>query len=241
MTLQDVVAKFNTTPFLFAGSGITHRYYGLPDWIGLLTYFAEKVRRDPFAYRYYENKITDIEQIEDKLPAIASYIEKEFNEAWFENLEGVRSESEQVSEFVSKGVSPFKAEIGAYIGSLSVIKEEYGEEVNKLQKIARNNISGVIATNYDSFFEELFEGYKTFVGQDELVFSQLQGVAEIYKIHGSVKDPKSIVINKADYQSFKEKGKYLAAKLMTIFMEYPIIFIGYSILKLPTPKGGFAP
>ena len=60
--------------------------------------------------------------------------------------------------------------------------DEYAEEVRKLQEIAKNNISGVITTNYDSFFEDLFEGYKAFVGQDELVFSQLQGVAEIYKI-----------------------------------------------------------
>lgn len=44
----------------------------------------------------------------------------------------------------------------------------------------------------------VFEGYKTFVGQDELVFSQLQGIAEIYKIHGSVQNPESIVINKVD-------------------------------------------
>ena len=57
----------------------------------------------------------------------------------------------------------------------------------------------------------------------------MQGIAEIYKIHGSVQNPESIVINKADYQKFYDKGKYLAAKLMTIFMEYPIIFIGYSI------------
>ena len=50
----------------------------------------------------------------------------------------------------------------------------------------------------------------------------MQGIAEIYKIHGSVQNPESIVINKADYQKFYDKGKYLAAKLMTIFIGYYI-------------------
>lgn len=229
MTLQEVVARFNTTPFLFAGSGVTRRYYGLPDWIGLLTYFAEKVKKDKFAYRYYENKASEVDNTTEKLPLVASYIEKDFNDAWFNDEEGIRSDSERVSSAVTVGVSPFKAEISEYIASLSTVKPVYTEEVKKLRKIAKNNLSGVITTNYDSFFEDTFEGYKTFVGQDELVFSQLQGIAEIYKIHGSIQAPESIVINKADYQKFHDKGKYLAAKLMTIFMEYPIIFMGYSI------------
>ena len=229
MTLQEVVARFNTTPFLFAGSGITRRYYGLPDWVGLLTYFAEKVKKDPFAYRFYENKASETEHTEEKLPLVASYIEKDFNDAWFNNEEGIRSDSEKVYSSVSTGVSPFKAEISEYIASLSTVNPVYADEVEKLRNIAKDNLSGVITTNYDCFFENIFDGYKTFVGQDELVFSQLQGIAEIYKIHGSVQNPESIVINKADYQKFYDKGKYLAAKLMTIFMEYPIIFIGYSI------------
>lgn len=229
MTLQEVVARFNTTPFLFAGSGITRRYYGLPDWVGLLTHFANKVKNDPFAYRYYENKASEAHDTTEKLPLVASYIEKDFNDAWFNNDEGIRSGAEAVRNAVASGVSPFKAEISEYIASLSTVNLAYEEEVEKLKNIAKNNLSGVITTNYDCFFETNFDGYKTFVGQDELVFSQLQGIAEIYKIHGSVKIPESIVINRSDYQGFHDKGKYLAAKLMTIFMEYPIIFMGYSI------------
>lgn len=229
MTLHDVVAGFNTTPFIFAGSGITRRYYGLPDWAGLLEHFAQKVKCDPFAYRYYENKACRSNKNDLSLPSVASCIEKDFNEAWFENQAGVRSSSETVSVFVSSGVSPFKAEIGEYIGSLSILKDEYSDEIKKLRSISKNNISGIITTNYDCFFESLFDGYKTFVGQEELVFSQLQGMAEIYKIHGSISAPNSIVITENDYTNFKSKRKYLAAKLMTIFMEYPIIFIGYSL------------
>ena len=188
MTLQEVVARFNTTPFLFAGSGVTRRYYGLPDWVGLLTYFANKVKEDPFAYRYYENKVSEVEDTTEKLPLIASYIEKDFNDAWFNNKEGIRSVSENVENAVTHGV---KAEISEYIRSLSTVDPVYAEEVEKLKSIAKNNLSGVITTNYDCFFEDNFEGYKTFVGQDELVFSQLQGIAEIYKIHGSVHIPQS--------------------------------------------------
>ena len=115
MTLQEVVARFNTTPFLFAGSGITRRYYGLPDWIGLLTHFAEKVKKDQFAYRYYENKASEADNTTEKLPLVASYIEKDFNDAWFNNEEGIRSDSERVNNAVATGVSPFKAEISEYI------------------------------------------------------------------------------------------------------------------------------
>lgn len=230
MTIQDVVARFNTTPFLFAGSGITRRYYQLPDWIGLLTHFASLLKKDDaLAFRSYESRVPVTTKQEDRLPMVASIIEREFNIAWFDHAAGIRSSSESVSKAVSAGTSPFKAEVAAYLQSMSNLNAAYTGEVEKLRHISRHHISGIITTNYDSFFESLFDGYKTFVGQDELVFSQLQGVAEIYKIHGSVDEPSSIIINQADYQHFHEKGKYLAAKLMTIFMEYPIIFIGYSI------------
>lgn len=40
---------------------------------------------------------------------------------------------------------------------------------------------------------------------------------------------KEIIISSEDYDLFMEKQKYLIAKLLTYFMEYPIIFIGYAL------------
>lgn len=230
MSLQEIIAQFPTTPFIFAGSGITRRYYDLPDWRSLLLHFAKKVRgEDPFALRYYESMLDESVAPQDRLPAIASLIEKDFNLLWFTSDTSVRSGEPIVSEQVQNGASPFKAEAAHYLKSKSILVDSYKTEVDKLKRISKSNLSGIITTNYDTFFENICDGYKVFVGQDELVFSQIQGIAEIYKIHGCVTDPASIVINKEDYQVFKDKGKYLTAKLMTIFMEYPIIFIGYSM------------
>lgn len=230
MTIQEIVSGFSTTPFIFAGSGITRRYYNLPDWKSLLLYFAKKVRgEDELAFRYYENQLSSDIANEDRLPMIASLIEKDYNAKWFENTGAIRSDSKEVAEQVLDGVSPFKAEIAAYIRDKSVHNENYKTEIEKFKALTKSNLSGIITTNYDNFFENACEDYKVFVGQDELMFSQIQGIAEIYKIHGSIGVPSSIVINHDDYRFFKEKGKYLAAKLMTIFMEYPIIFMGYSL------------
>lgn len=229
MTINDVISRFNTIPFLFAGSGMTRRYYHLPNWEELLRYFAGKISNDEFIYQSYENKAGSEECPEGRLPKIASLIETDFNDAWFRNKPEVRSMSLFVVDAVRNGVSPFKAELAEYIHSRMIVDEKFHFEIDKLHQISRANISGVITTNYDTFFETLFNDYKTFVGQDELVFSQIQGIAEIYKIHGSISDAGSIVITEDDYSTFREKGKYLAAKLMTIFLEYPVIFIGYSL------------
>lgn len=228
MIIQDVINKFNTTPFLFLGSGITRRYLNLPDWRGLLEHFAKEVRGDDFAYSAYENKAKTMDCPVGLMPKIAELIQKDYDDKWFDD-ESIRTIDAQNIELVKAGVSPFKTEVAAYIERSSSINLSYQDEIEKLSEISEKSIAGVITTNYDTFLEDHFQGFKKYVGQEQLIFSALQGVAEIYKIHGSVEAPDSIIINETDYQKFESKCAYLAAKLMTIFMEYPIVFMGYSI------------
>lgn len=226
--MDEVVQRFNATPFLFVGSGLSRRYLNLPDWKGLLEHFAKRISDDDFAYSAYENKAKTLECKAGIMPKIAELMKNDFDAKWFADS-SIRTVDEPFLKQIKHGLSPFKAEIAAFIQKQTIINPTYQAEINKLAQISDKSITGIITTNYDSLLEDTMQGFTKYIGQNELIFSALHGIAEIYKIHGSVENPETIVINENDYVKFEKKSAYLAAKLMTIFIEYPIIFIGYSI------------
>ena len=226
--LISLVKSFSTTPFLFVGSGLSRRYYNLPDWEGLLKIFCNKVSDDSFSYAKYVNKAQTFDLPAGLLPKVAELIELDFNEKWFSD-QNIRKLDDSLLDRVSKGTSPFKAEIAMYIKENSTPSPNLLEEIELLKTISKNHITGIITTNYDCFLENIADGFIPYIGQEDLIFSPIQGIAEIYKIHGSVTDPETIVIDEKDYIKFNKTSSYLAAKLMTLFLEYPIIFLGYSL------------
>ena len=230
MEFHEIVKNFPTTPFLFIGSGFSRRYYNLPDWKGLLQVFVKRLNDDEFAFNKYLNDAKNIPSTETDgghLAVAAQLIMKDFDKRWFEDR-SFRNLDEEHLKLVHNGQSPFKVEISQYIKEHSHFVSEMSDELNVLKNISKRSISGIITTNYDQLLENI-TGYKVFIGQEELIFSPLQGFGEIYKIHGCISNPQDIVITDHDYQKFRNKCPYLAAKLMTTFMEYPIIFMGYSI------------
>lgn len=238
-TIEEIVSSFSTTPVLFVGSGLTRRYLNLPNWENLLSEFAKRLSfNDPFIFASYKNKATQqlekdgFSQInkEDLLPLTATLIERDFNTRWFEEpfFRKVTNPI-RLKQIQASSLSPFKAEIAHYLEQYSTPNPQYISEINDLKALFDKHISGIITTNYDTFIESIADGYTTYIGQNELIFSPIQGIGEIYKIHGSVTKPESIILNQSDYHQFKKHEAYLASKLLTIFMEYPIIFIGYSM------------
>ncbi|PLX84368.1 MAG: hypothetical protein C0617_08315 [Desulfuromonas sp.] len=224
-----LLKKTDHLPMLFVGSGMSIRYLGLENWIGLLRKFARLATDNEYAYEMYEQQAKGLECKEGLLPKVAELIERDFNVRWFSD-EQCRESREQSADEISRSVSPLKIEIARHMRDKSMVHDTgYATEIELFKKLEMRSICGVLTTNYDSFIEDLFPSYTKYVGQEELLFSTLHGVSEIYKIHGCYTKPESIVINEADYADFTEKNAYLAAKILTIFLEHPIVFIGYSI------------
>ena len=222
--LQEVFGDFHHLPFLFVGSGMSRRYLGLPDWEGLLRRFAEIVTPgNPLALEVFKHDGVA------SWPEVATRLETAFNQMWLTDKRYEKAR-DALQEQVKGGASPFKLEVAQFVASASrTTEKQLLDELSVLKNVAKRSVAGVITTNYDLLPEDIFSGYGVFIGQEELLFSETHGVAEIYKIHGCCTRPESIVINAADYAAFNKRNAYLAAKLLTVFVEHPIVFLGYSI------------
>ena len=215
--LEQLLLKHQSSPFLFVGSGFSQRYLGLPTWENLLREFCKGC--SPFEYYLTSS--------DGKLPRCASLISKDFAEYWWKAPE-TAAQREKYRPHLKSASSPLKIAIVDFLATRQspVSDPTIRAELEGLKAL---NAEGIITTNWDSLLEDIFPGYKTYIGQQSIVRQTPQNIAEIYKIHGCCSDPNSLVLTEDDYEEFKDKQAYLAAKLITIFVEHPVVFLGYSV------------
>lgn len=228
--ITNLLKKSNALPTLFIGSGLTRRYLDLPNWEGLLKQVCRYLPKE-YGFYFTNAKSDCLDHPDMILPTVATYIQRDFSEIWYTDST-FKDQRETYKSEIEHGVSPLKIYISDFFKNQSNnTSSQYATEIEKLKAIGNKHISSIITTNYDLFFENCFgyDNFRTFIGQNELLFSPLLELAEIYKIHGCCSKPESIIIDAHDYQQFMDKSNYLSAKLLTIFLENPIIFIGYSL------------
>jgi hypothetical protein len=218
-SLTEHLAKIGTAPFLFVGSGLSRRYVKLEDWERLLRRFSDGL---PHPFEYYKAKASS------DLPATARLIADAFYDIWWTNAKFGASQT-AFKDRVTNNASCLKYEIAQYIAAKKYAIGENIENDREIELLKSATVDGVITTNWDTFFESLFPDFEVFVGQEQVLFSNSQGIAELYKIHGCVTEPNSLILTTEDYEEFNQRNAYLAAKLLTIFVEHPVIFLGYSL------------
>jgi len=207
-------------PILFIGSGFARRYASAPTWEELLRQLAANcplIERD---YAYYKQTYID-------LPKIGSIFAGFYREwAWGEGKDQFPAEyfDEKYPPdiFIKYKVAELLKGLGPKNGSYGTA--EMDAEIAALQAMSPH---AVVTTNYDELIEPMFSEYERVVGQTILRQPYLS-IGEIFKIHGSISDPGSLVLTGEDYDAFETDKKYLSAKLLTYFAEHPLIFVGYS-------------
>lgn len=216
--LEEIFKKRGAGPFLFVGSGFSRRYLGLEDWKGLLSRFC--VAGHPFEYY--------LAAANGDYPLVARILAEEFNNHWWHSEE-YKVSVERYKGKITDVTSALRIEVCNYLSTLDQSIAKNSEYAREVELLAGLNVDGIITTNWDTFIEQLFPDYRKYIGQNELLFSNPQEIGEVYKIHGCSTLPASLVLTNEDYAQFNERNAYLAAKLITIFVEHPVVFLGYSL------------
>ena len=214
------IEELGCQPILFIGSGMSKRYFNAPNWQELLSVMSKQCPNIKKEFAYYTQSHSNLIEIGD----IFANAFKEW--AWEEGRENFDR------ALFSPDMPPdiyFKTKIAEYLINLTphnisnIQDVDLQEEINLIQSIRPH---AVITTNYDTFLELIFPDFTPVIGQS-ILRNNYSAVGEIYKIHGCVTDPSSIVITSKDYDEFSKKKKYLSAKLLTYFAEHPLVFMGY--------------
>lgn len=172
-----------------------------------------------FKYRTQAHRDANVnEDTEEVLTRIGSQLEYDFNMAVFDG---------QIDMFISEEFpsSPLKRFLSSTLSHYS-LKEDMEQEIALFSRL-REKMLTIVTTNFDTFLEDhVFNAHRKVIGAPVFLGSE---IGTLIKIHGCVTDPSSIILTREDYEKLERRSKVLVGKLIHLFTENPVIFLGYSL------------
>jgi hypothetical protein len=219
-SIRNCISELGCQPIIFAGAGLSKRYVQAPSWADLLTFLCNANPLVEFDFAYYQQAYGNLFEVGEQLVPLFhkwawSAGKSEFNPSLFSPNTPI---GDFLKYYVAMCVSKTVPNDLALIDDISIKKE-----IILLQAI---HPSSIITTNYDTLCELIFPDYTPIVGQ-KIIKAPSVMIGEIFKIHGCVNDYKEIVLTSRDYSKWSQRKKYLSAKLLTFFLEHPLLIVGY--------------
>lgn len=234
--LKDII-EANRYPIVFIGSGISKRYLkNFPNWTELLKGYWSRIGEKQNFYTYMRTvkqseALSGMSETEKEFQAntlTAAYIQEKFDNLFYE--EAITIKGLNIETAYKNSISPFKYDIANQFKNYDLkdgVEDELKSFVSFLKKA-----KVLVTTNYDPFIENLLTEAgappSVFIGQKGF-FDQTNDWAELYKIHGDVTEPNSIVITNDDYEAYDNNSILISAKILVNMIESPIVFLGYSL------------
>lgn len=234
--IQDIIDN-NSYPIVFIGSGMSKRYLAnFPTWNELLQEYWKQIKETKSIY-HFMRKLEEEEEIknasEDKKEFLinvktASYIKKRYDDLFYDG-EITLEDLSQHDAYVNK-VSPFNYSLTQRFSNYK-INEDLEDEIDEYRRFL-SKAKVIVTTNYDTLTEDLLNDINqrptVYVGQKGF-FDETYNWSELFKIHGDVNDPSSIVITEEDYRTYDENSILISAKILSNLIHSPIVFLGYSL------------
>lgn len=232
---DTIFSGFTRPPVLFIGSGMSMRYVeGFTDWMGLLRRIANRIGIGEGQFIAFDNdaRLKCGRELDTHLPYICDELESYLNDE-IKHKRIVPEEFFTASEFkmYSERVNPIKIMVSSELSNLRLrADDKFAAELRLFESVA-DVIPCVVTTNYDTFLEDkIFKGkFAVYSDVSDYYDADSQGIGEIYKIHGTVENPSSMILNKDDYIGFKKKSSIVSANIMSVLSDYPMVIMGYSL------------
>lgn len=223
---------FVRPPILFIGSGISKRYLlDYKSWKEMLYSIAERIGIDKRRFASFIQSAEGDASEYGTLPKTATNLKQYL----IENLMSGSIRAEDVYtpdelKMYDEEIDAFKILVASQFASYTIRDTLSVTTEMRLLRNLINIVPSIITTNFDRFLEnEIFKEFKTYTSISDYYLSGSQGIGEIYKIHGSVESPDSLIICEKDYIDFNKNSKIVSAKMLSMLCDYPMVIIGYSM------------
>ena len=232
--LPSNMFSMKSSPILWIGAGLSKRFVdGYRSWSDLLKDASSKfgITEDMYtSKRMLIRRKIGMDASEDEISSeLATVLSNELMSKFSNGSLNPRDffNDDYYNQYLHE-VDPLKLLVCSSMDDIR-FKSEMSEEINAFKKLAYS-IPAIITTNYDLVIETLFDNrFKTYNTVDEYYHSPELGIGEIHKIHGTIKMPRSIVLNSDDYEEFKKRSVVISSKIITLMCESPLLIFGYSM------------
>lgn len=219
--IQQTMEEASCQPILFVGSGFSRRYFGAPNWEGLLQLLIDGCAEIERPLAYYKQRNKHLIDIGQDFAALYQQW------AWDKGRVHFPAELFDADQPPDAYIKHAAAQLFIAKTPKSLAEIADTKLTDELSAVAAIQPHAIITTNYDTFLELLFPDFQPVIGQ-HILRREYDSIGEIFKIHGCVTEPNSLVLTRADYDDFARKKKYISAKLLTHLTEHPVLFLGYS-------------
>ena len=242
----SLLKEKNEFPIIFIGAGMSKRFLqDYPSWEELLKILWEEALETNFYGKL--NLIRD--EILKQKPDIESrelnhlinirmgtIIESKFNTLFYN--EKISIDGFTTRDAYLQDISPLKVRISQLFSSGTLIEGKKDEYEMFKKMLAKSQI--ILTTNYDDFIEKSYNESSAvpitkFIGQKGF-FSENFGYSELFKLHGCIEAPEDIILSEKDYENFEKNSNLISAKVISLMLKSPIIFLGYSLTDLNVRK-----